>query len=48
MRWINGILGRPRNERPFAVIPVGHPTPDAQVPNLVRKPLAEVLVELHA
>ncbi len=46
MKWINDILGRPRHERPFVVIPVGHPAADAQVPDLVRKPLAEVLVEL--
>ncbi len=46
MRWINDILGRPPHERPFVVIPVGHPAPDARVPDISRKPLDEVLVEL--
>ena len=46
MRFINEILGRPREERPFVVIPVGYPAADAQVPDLHRKPLEEVLVHL--
>lgn len=45
MRFLNSILDRPANERPFVVIPVGWPAPDAQVPLLERKPLQEVLVE---
>ncbi|CAN5818140.1 nitroreductase family protein [soil metagenome] len=46
MRWINDVLGRPAHERPFVVIPVGHPASDARVPDITRKPLDEVLVEL--
>jgi len=46
MRFINGILDRPREERPFVVIPVGYPAADARVPDLCRKPLEEVLVHL--
>lgn len=46
MRFINEILGRPREERPFVVIPVGYPAVDARVPDLQRKPLEEVLVHL--
>lgn len=45
MRFLNTILDRPPNERPFAVIPVGWPHADIQVPLLERKPLDEVLVE---
>ncbi len=47
MRWINEVLDRPAHERPFVVIPVGYPAVDARVPDITRKPLDEVLVELH-
>lgn len=43
MRFLGEILGRPRNEKAFAVIPVGYPAEDAVVPDLVRKPLDEIL-----
>ncbi len=46
MKWINQVLERPDNERPFVLIPVGHPAAGARVPALTRKPLDEVLVEL--
>lgn len=39
MRFLNELLERPSNERPLLVIPVGHPHPDATVPDLERKPL---------
>jgi nitroreductase len=42
MRFLNEILGRPSNERPFVVIPVGYPADDARVPNIRRKRLAEI------
>jgi nitroreductase len=48
MRWLNEVLDRPVHERPYVVIPVGYPAPDAQVPDIHRKPLAEILVELPA
>ena len=44
MRFLSELLGRPRNERPYLLIPVGLPTPDCQVPDIRRKPLDEVLV----
>jgi iodotyrosine deiodinase len=44
MGFLNDILGRPAHERPFVIIPVGHPAGDAQVPDIGRKPLDEVLV----
>ena len=46
MRWINDMLGRPPHERPFVVIPVGYPAPGARVPDITRKHLDEVLVEM--
>lgn len=46
MRWINETLGRPFEERPFVMIPVGWPADGAQVPAIRRKPLTEVLVWL--
>jgi nitroreductase len=44
MGFLRDILGRPRNERPYLVIPVGYPAPDATVPDIARKPLADVLI----
>jgi nitroreductase len=44
MRFLNEVCQRPVEERPYVVIPVGYPTPDAHVPALARKPLAEVMV----
>lgn len=45
MGFLADILDRPRNERAFVVIPVGYPAPDAVVPDIIRKPLSEVLVD---
>jgi iodotyrosine deiodinase len=45
MRFLNAILNRPPEEKPFMVIPVGWPAPDATVPLLDKRPLDEVLVE---
>ncbi|MDX2268633.1 MAG: nitroreductase family protein [Bryobacter sp.] len=44
MGFLGEILERPKHERPFLLIPVGFPAPDAQVPMLTKKPLEEVLV----
>ncbi|MCA9655380.1 MAG: nitroreductase family protein [Myxococcales bacterium] len=43
MGFLREILGRPRNERPFILFPVGYPATDAMVPDLRRKPLSEVM-----
>jgi hypothetical protein len=45
MGFLAKILDRPPNERPFVLIPVGYPAPDAVVPDIRRKDLAEVMVE---
>jgi iodotyrosine deiodinase len=41
MGFLKEILERPKNERPFLLIPVGYPAPDAITPTLVKKSLAE-------
>src|ERR671925_2326508 len=46
MGFLSRILGRPENERPFILIPVGYPADDAEVPDLVRKPLDEIIVRV--
>jgi iodotyrosine deiodinase len=43
MRFLNEIVGRPRNERPFVVIPVGYPAEGATVPAIRRKPVDEIM-----
>ena len=42
MGFLTRILGRPENERPFVLIPVGYPSPDAEVPQLTKKTLEEI------
>jgi nitroreductase len=42
MGFLAEVLGRPAHERPFLLIPVGYPAPDARVPDLKKKSLAEV------
>jgi nitroreductase len=46
MRFLAEVLGRPENERPFILIPVGYPADDAEVPDLERKPLDEIMVQV--
>ncbi|WP_219414354.1 nitroreductase family protein [Pseudonocardia nigra] len=46
MGFLREVLGRPRNEKAFAVIPVGYPADDCVVPDLRRKSLEQVLVRL--
>jgi nitroreductase len=43
MGFLAKILKRPANERPYLLIPVGYPATDAQVPDIAKKPLAEIL-----
>jgi iodotyrosine deiodinase len=44
MGFVRELLGRPRNERAFCLIPVGYPAEGCTVPDLRRKPLGEILV----
>jgi len=43
MGFLNTLLDRPSHERPFLLLVVGYPADDAQVPDIARKPLADVL-----
>ena len=42
MGFLNDILGRPANERPFLLLVVGHPAAAAAVPDIGKKPLEEI------
>ena len=42
MRFLNDLLHRPKNERPYILFPVGYPAEDATVPDLDRKHLDEI------
>lgn len=44
MGFLNTILDRPKNEKPFLLIPVGFPAPDAVVPSISKKPLDEIRI----
>ncbi len=44
MKFLNQILGRPKNEKPFILFPIGFPSEDATVPNLDRKSLDDMSV----
>ena len=45
MAFLARLLARPAHEKPFILLPVGYPAADCEVPELARKPLAEILVE---
>lgn len=45
MGFLQRILGRPDNEKPYLLIPVGYPTDDCRVPDLERKPLEDIRLE---
>ncbi len=42
MRFLNTLLDRPRDERPYVLVVAGYPAPDAQVPVLERYGLGEL------
>ena len=46
MAFLTKLLGRPENERPFCMFPIGYPAADCEVPDLRRKSLHEVTVEV--
>ena len=46
MAFLRTLLGRPENERPFILFPIGYPADGCEVPALERKPLDEVMVEV--
>jgi nitroreductase len=44
MGFLNEVLGRPKNERPFVLLPVGYPARDCHVPRITKKQLEEIMV----
>jgi nitroreductase len=44
MGFLGEVLGRPRHERAYVLIPVGYPASDARVPALAKKALDEIRV----
>lgn len=43
MGFLSELLGRPENEKPFLLIPVGYPSESAVVPDLKRKLTTEII-----
>lgn len=43
MNFLSHLLERPASERPYLLIPMGLPAPNCLVPDLRRKPLAQVM-----
>ncbi len=43
MGFLSKLLGRPANEKPYILFPVGFPEAGATVPDLARKPLEDVV-----
>ena len=42
MKFLNKLMGRPTSERPFLLLVVGYPAPDALVPDISKKTLDEI------
>ena len=42
MTFLNEIIGRPENERPYLILVVGHPAESATVPKIERKSLGQI------
>ena len=43
MGFLSNLLQRPENEKPYILFPVGYPAQNAKVPDLTRKPLADLV-----
>jgi hypothetical protein len=46
MGFLNEILGRPSNERPFLLLVVGYPAKDALVPKIGKKELPQIMTNV--
>jgi iodotyrosine deiodinase len=44
MNFLQNILNRPDNERPFLLLPVGFPAENVSVPNIIRKTSDEAII----
>lgn len=47
MNFLGELLGRPKNERAYVLIPVGYPAENCLVPKISRKALSEVLISIE-
>lgn len=43
MKFLRELLGRPANEKPYLLMPIGYPAADCVVPDLPKKPLKDAL-----
>ena len=48
MGFLSRICGRPTNEKPYLLIPVGYPAPGAMVPSITKKAIGEVRSDIPA
>ena len=46
MGFLAEILGRPKNEKPYLLIPVGFPAPGAEVPDIQKKKIEDVRIDV--
>ena len=46
MGFLASILNRPKNEKPFLLLPVGYPAADAVVPSITKKPIDDIRVRV--
>ncbi len=44
MNFLQKILDRPSNEKPYLLIPVGYPAKDAVVPDIKKKDIHEIML----
>ena len=47
MGFLAKILQRPPNEKPYLLLPVGYPADGAEVPDIPKKPLSEILTVME-
>lgn len=45
MNFLQKILNRPSNEKPYLLIPVGYPADDAEIPDITKKDLSEIMMK---
>lgn len=46
MNFLNNILSRPKNEKPYMILVTGYPADDAMVPVVNKKPLKDVVTRM--
>ena len=46
MGFLGELLGRPKNEKAYVLLPVGYPAPGCEVPDITKKPLSEIRLDV--